>query len=77
MIYVPIVQVTVWSGLTLENKKKTIEGITKVFTDMGIPPQATTVVIAEIPRENWATAGKLQSETPWNFNGPKESSQTK
>jgi phenylpyruvate tautomerase PptA (4-oxalocrotonate tautomerase family) len=22
-------------------------------------------VIIEIPRENWATAGKLHSETPW------------
>lgn len=71
MIYVPIVQVTVWSGMTPENKKKTVEGITKVFTDIGIPPQATTVVIAEIPRENWATAGKLHSETSWITSEPK------
>jgi 4-oxalocrotonate tautomerase len=67
----PIMRVTVWSGMTLENKKKTVEGITKVLTEMGIPPQATTVVISEIPRENWATAGKLYSETPWTPDGPK------
>ncbi len=65
----PIVQVTVWSGMSPENKKKVVEGITKVFDGIGIPSQATTVVIVEIPRENWATAGKLHSETP--FNPPK------
>jgi 4-oxalocrotonate tautomerase len=61
------VQVTVWSGLSLENKKKIVEGITKVFTDIGIPSQATTIVIDEIPRDNWATGGKLHSETTWNL----------
>jgi 4-oxalocrotonate tautomerase len=66
VIGVPFVQVNVWSGITPENKKKIVEGITKVFEDIGIPTQATTVVIYEIPRENWATAGKLHSETPWN-----------
>ncbi len=63
MIYVPVVQVSVWSGISLENKKKVVEGITKVFVDIGIPSQATTIVISEIPRENWASGGKLHSET--------------
>jgi 4-oxalocrotonate tautomerase len=63
---VPIVQVTVWAGMSPENKKKVVEGITKVFDGIGIPSQATTIVIVEIPRENWATAGKLHSETPFN-----------
>jgi len=27
----PIVHVSVWEGMTLENKKKTVEGITKVL----------------------------------------------
>ncbi len=62
----PVVQVSVWAGMSQENKKKIVEGITKVMTDLGIPSQATTVIIAEIPRENWATGGKLHSETPWN-----------
>lgn len=61
----PVVQVSVWAGMSSENKKKIVAGITKVFTDMGIPSQTTTIVIIEIPRENWATAGKLHSETPW------------
>lgn len=65
-MFVPFVQVMVWAGMSVENKKKVVEGITKVFDSIGVPSQATTVVIAEIPRGNWATAGKLHSETPWN-----------
>ncbi|MEM3550813.1 MAG: tautomerase family protein [Candidatus Bathyarchaeia archaeon] len=36
----PIVHVNVWRGFSNEAKKKVIEGITKVFTDLGIPPEA-------------------------------------
>ena len=64
-MYVPVVQVTVWAGMSLENKKKVVEGITKVFFDIGIPSQATTIVITEIPKENWASDGKLHSDMPW------------
>jgi phenylpyruvate tautomerase PptA (4-oxalocrotonate tautomerase family) len=45
----PIVQVSVWEGMSSENKKKTVEGITKVFED-------------EAPKSNWATGGQLHSE---------------
>jgi len=58
----PVIQVTVWEGISLENKKKTVEGITKVFEDMGIPKDAVTVIIYEEPKTNWATGGKLHSE---------------
>ena len=43
----PVVQVTVWEGMSLENKKKTVEGITKDFEDMGMPKEAVTIVIYE------------------------------
>jgi len=66
VIYVPVVQVTVWAGISLENKKKMVEGITKVMESLGIPSQATTIIIHEEPKENWASGGKLHSETPWN-----------
>jgi 4-oxalocrotonate tautomerase len=58
----PIVQVSVWEGITLENKKKAVEGITKVFEDMGVPKEAVHIVIYEAPKSNWATGGKLHSE---------------
>ncbi len=43
-------------------KKKTVEGITRVFEDIGIPRDAVTVVIYEPPKTNWATVGHLHSE---------------
>jgi len=58
----PIVQVSVWEGMTPENKKKTVEGITKVFEELGVPKEAVHIVIYEAPKRNWATGGKLHSE---------------
>jgi len=45
----PIVQVSVWEGMTLENKRKTVEGITKVFEGLGVPREAVEIVIYEAP----------------------------
>jgi 4-oxalocrotonate tautomerase len=45
-----------------ENKKKTVEGITKVFEDLGVPKEAVEIVIYETPKNNWATGGQLLSE---------------
>jgi 4-oxalocrotonate tautomerase len=53
----PVVQVSVWEGMTAENKKKTVEGITKVFVDLGVPTEAVEIVIYEAPKSNWATGG--------------------
>ena len=58
----PIVQISVWEGMSLENKKKTVEGITKVFEDLGVPKEAVEIVIYEAAKSNWATGGQLHSE---------------
>ena len=62
----PVVQVSVWEGITLENKKKIVAGITKVFEDIGVPKEAITIVIYEQPKTNWASSGQLHSEKPMN-----------
>jgi 4-oxalocrotonate tautomerase len=64
VIVMPFVQVSVWAGMSPENKKKVVEGITKIFESIGVPSQAIHVAILEIPQQNWATGGKLHSETP-------------
>ena len=45
-----------------ENKKKIVEGVTKVLEGLGIPREAVTVIIYETPKTNWATGGQLHSE---------------
>jgi 4-oxalocrotonate tautomerase len=58
----PIILVNVWKGFSNEAKKKVIAGITRVFTEMGIPVEAVEVVIHEIPMENWGVGGEQASE---------------
>jgi 4-oxalocrotonate tautomerase len=58
----PVVQITVWAGMSKENKKKVVEGFTKVLEDIGIPREAVAVIIYETPKTNWATGGQLHSE---------------
>jgi 4-oxalocrotonate tautomerase len=58
----PVVQVSVWAGMSIENKKKVVDGMTRVLEELGIPREAITVIIYEAPRTNWATGGQLHSE---------------
>ena len=58
----PLVEVTMWAGVSLETKRRLAEGITRVFEELGIPKEAVTIVIREVPKENWATGGQLHSE---------------
>ena len=58
----PVVQVSVWAGISEENKQKMVEGLTKVFVDIGMPPEAVTIVILEVSKSNWASGGKRHSE---------------
>jgi 4-oxalocrotonate tautomerase len=46
-----------------ENKKKIVEGITKVIEELGVPREAITIIIYEVPKTDWASGGKLHSET--------------
>ncbi len=58
----PVVTVEMWEGRTIEQKKKLVEGITSVMTNMGIPREAVQIIIKDNPKHNWATGGKLASE---------------
>lgn len=52
----------VWDYFSNDAKKKVISGITKVFTDMGIPVEAVEILIHELPKENWGVGGEQASE---------------
>ena len=67
VLEVPVIQLNVWSGMSLENKKKVVEGITRVLEEIGVPREAITIIICEEPKENWASGGQLHSERFTNF----------
>ena len=56
----PIVNIETWP---LDKKQKPIllKKITEVFTELGIPAQAVTIVIHETELENWGSAGEQHS----------------
>ena len=55
----PVVTIAMYPGRDKETKKQLIEGVTKVVAEIiKCPPQAVTVVIQDIPQENWGIAGK-------------------
>lgn len=56
----PIVNIESWP-LEKEMKPVIIKKITEVFTEMGIPAQAVTVIIHETELENWGSAGEQHS----------------
>ena len=56
----PIVNIETWP-LEKERKPVIIKKITEVFTEMGIPAQAVTVVIHETGLDNWGSAGEQHS----------------
>ncbi|MCC6028738.1 MAG: 4-oxalocrotonate tautomerase family protein [Candidatus Korarchaeum sp.] len=58
----PVVIVNVWRGFSDASKRKIIEGITRVFAELGIPAEAVEIIIHEIPMENWGVGGMQASE---------------
>jgi 4-oxalocrotonate tautomerase len=59
----PVVIVEMWEGRNLEQKKKLVAGITTAFKEIGVPAEAVHIVLNDHPKCNWATAGKLASES--------------
>ena len=58
----PVVQVEMWEGRSSEQKEMLIKGITKVFEEIGIRPQALTVIIHDVPKTNWGMSGEQASK---------------
>jgi len=66
----PVVNVNVWKGISEENIKKIIAGITDVFVNIGIPRQAVEVIVQEIPKSHWGIDGKPATESRPNAGPP-------
>jgi phenylpyruvate tautomerase PptA (4-oxalocrotonate tautomerase family) len=45
VLYLPLVQVSAWTGIREDAKKKVVEGMTRVLEELGIPKDEVTVII--------------------------------
>ena len=60
----PTYHVEMMEGRTIEQKKKLVSVITRVSVEiLGGEPDSVDILITDIKRENWATGGKLWSES--------------
>jgi 4-oxalocrotonate tautomerase len=60
----PVVIVETWTGKSDEQKAKIIQGITKAFTDIGVPADQVQVIIHDVPKTNWGMSGEQASKLP-------------
>lgn len=59
----PILRVSLWSGRSEKQKADLAAALTETMVQVGnVPAQAVTIMFEELPKENWASGGKLHSE---------------
>ncbi len=56
----PVINVDLWP-IEKEKKPGLIKKLTDVFTEMGVPAQAVTVILHETELENWGIGGEQHS----------------
>lgn len=56
----PFVQVELLEGRTVEQKRLLVEKVTQAIVEsIGAPAEKVTIIIRDMPKENYASAGKL------------------
>jgi len=58
----PVVIVEMWAGRTDEQKEKLIRGITRAFEEIGVKAEGLSIVIHDIPKNNWGVRGEQASK---------------
>jgi 4-oxalocrotonate tautomerase len=59
----PTYHIEMMEGRTVDQKRTLVEEVTRVSVAvLGGSPESVDIIITDIPRSNWATAGKLWSE---------------
>lgn len=59
----PTFNVQIFEGRSAEQKRAFVKAITEVTCQtLDCGPESVDIVIQEVKRENWATAGKLWSD---------------
>ncbi|ODA41272.1 2-hydroxymuconate tautomerase [Desulfosporosinus sp. BG] len=59
----PIVHVELLEGRTLTQKRLLVEKVTQAIVEAtGAPAERVSIIIRDMPKENYANAGKLASD---------------
>ena len=59
----PVVRVSMWSGITQQQKVELTQLITGAISKVvQAPPDATTIIFEDIEKHNWARSGILYTD---------------
>ena len=59
----PTFHIELFEGRSIEQKRKLVEEITRVTTEvLGTNPESVDIILTDVQRDSWATGGKLWSE---------------
>ncbi|MGI6685538.1 MAG: 4-oxalocrotonate tautomerase [Bacillota bacterium] len=59
----PIVQMEILKGRTVEQKREMVKGVTDaICKSLSCPPEAVSIIIREMENEDYAVAGKLHAD---------------
>jgi len=60
----PLITVQMYEGRTVDQKRELVAALTEAIVRIAkTTPEATQVIIQDIPRHDWAHAGKLASHS--------------
>ena len=60
----PTFHIEQFEGRSVEQKRQFVEAITKATCEsLGVEPNSVDIVLTDVKRENWATGGRLWSDS--------------
>ena len=60
----PVIRVDMWPGRSHTQKAEIARLITQAMSTIAlIPPEATTIIFQDIPKDSWAIGGVLASDS--------------
>jgi 4-oxalocrotonate tautomerase len=60
----PVIHIEMWPGRTYAQKQELAKVITEAMVNIAkTTPEATIIIFGDVPKENWAQAGVLSSES--------------
>jgi 4-oxalocrotonate tautomerase len=63
----PTINVQLFEGRTVEEKRAFVKAVTEAtVATFGVSAASVDIIIQDVKRENWATAGTLWSDAPKN-----------
>lgn len=59
----PIIQMEILKGRTIEQKREMVKEVTSaIVKTLSCPPEAVSIIIREMEKEEYSVAGKLYSD---------------